>query len=669
MGLRYRVPFKDNRNTEYVVEIFREGYDGEVKELTGATSCFVVTGTDEDFMYTPVRTSTATLTVIDSDLLIDLYSINNQYAKVTLKRNGVLEWTGYIKPEQFTQPYLPTAERVSVECVSAMATLENVSYEQQEETGYITLWNLMKHLVASANGGYKGVIVPQVYSDTTDMTGNVFEKMRLAEECFTSEERNCLEVLESVCKLLNWTCHDIGGYVYFVDADWKGGYRMYDEVMDTYRMVEGEEVTLQDIGFNGSGVNTIDIVPGYNKAKVKSENKVFDEVIQNEEYDMLESFYEIEFLEDGKFVRKKFLKPKLWEIISYNSNKGVIDMKNPPAEPNYSIYGAVEMDLAEYEAEKVDGIWKPKVEDYPWENAIQMRYRSRDGDVVIQGTDALPVMRMRGANAVWSEGAISINASVRVELEYRMIGDQVFYDWDLDRLRCTMRIGDWYWNGSVWVNTYTTFILPFVVEGNEWLPVKNTKTPDMPYKGLNGYVIPLPDTPITGEIEFTMLSYDWYEFEPLFVAYGFTMKGLSFDYAKKEGAKREGEGGDRVYENVVNEKYMSEAEEIVFEIGSYNGDGATYSKILLNGEWLTDNLYSAVVGEYIRPEELMIRRIVNRYEATRIKLKEAICISDEFTPLAILTERSMPGKKFRMTSGEWDYEQNRLILQIQEDVE
>ena len=115
MGLRYRIPFKDSDNKAYEVLVYRDGYTGEVKELTGAPSCFVVSGTDEDFMYVPVRTSTATISVLDSDLLLDLYSINNQYARVQLYREGVLEWTGYIKPEQFTQPYVPTVDVVSVE--------------------------------------------------------------------------------------------------------------------------------------------------------------------------------------------------------------------------------------------------------------------------------------------------------------------------------------------------------------------------------------------------------------------------------------------------------------------------------------------------------------------------------------------------------------------------
>ena len=64
-----------------------------------------------------------------------------------------------------------------------------------------------------------------------------------------------------------------------------------------------------------------------------------------------------------------------------------------------------------------------------------------------------------------------------------------------------------------------------------------------------------------------------------------------FGYAKKDGVVEEGADGDRVYENIVNEAYMSECEEIEFEISSYNADGATYSKALLGGGFLTNNLY------------------------------------------------------------------------------
>ena len=193
MGLRYRIPFKDFNNNNYVVEVHRADYQGVPTELRGASSCFVVSGTDEDFMYTPIRTSTATINVLDSDLLLDLYSINNQYAPVKFYKNGVLEWTGYIKPEQFTQPYVPYTQNVSVECVSALSTLENISYKENE--GFISVWDLMKLLVKSTNGGYRGIYIPWVYGKDSSMANNVLDEMLLSESNFTQNEMNMLEVL------------------------------------------------------------------------------------------------------------------------------------------------------------------------------------------------------------------------------------------------------------------------------------------------------------------------------------------------------------------------------------------------------------------------------------------------------------------------------------------
>ena len=71
---------------------------------------------------------------------------------------------------------------------------------------------------------------------------------------------------------------------------------------------------------------------------------------------------------------------------------------------------------------------------------------------------------------------------------------------------------------------------------------------------------------------------------------------------------------DRIYENVVNENFINELDEIEFKISSYNNDGACYSKVLLLDEYLKDNLYSSIEKTLIRPEELLIRRIINQYQ-------------------------------------------------------
>lgn len=673
MGLRYRIPFKDCRNTSYEVRIYRNGYTGEVKDLAGAPSCFVVSGTDEDFMYTPIRTSTATISVLDSDLLLDLYSINNQYAPVKFYKDGVLEWTGYIKPEQFTQPYVPNIESISVECVSALATLEHIGYKTQNQSGYITMMELIRYIISSANGGYRGVYLPWVYGSSSEMNGNVFEEIILCEENFTSEEMNLLEVLEAVCKFLNWTVYDIKGHLYFVDADWEGAYRVYDEALTNYTNANGNEVFVQSVGFNGSGSNTLDIVHGYNKASVKSINNVFDEVIQEEPFDNLEVVqtweYEEGNSEDARRAVRRFKKPMLWEMFYYDQQLNPITFDQATQmDMNSEVVGCVELTENGYRVTESNGEWVPKETDFEWEDFLKVRY-----DVfhsLFGKNDRYKAFTVKGVNSVWKDGAFGLDMSLRYTTGSEMVETAgTLIDTDLYFM---LRIGDKYWNGTSWVDEYSKFKVEYNVNtGRGFQNIPSNKNANMPYKGLRGHVIELPnDIVLKGDLEFTMFincpaTIDLAGNEMS----GYFIKDFTLNYVKKDGVNDEGENGDRVYENIVNETYMSEAEEIEFEIGSYNNDGATYSKALLGNGFLTNNLYCKVVEEMVRPEELLIRRIVNRYGATKIKLTEALCMTGEITPISIITERTQQGKTFRMTSGEWDYEQNRLTIQIQEDTE
>lgn len=671
MGLRYRIPFKDFKNNSFVVEVHREDYTGEVTELTGAPSCFVVSGTDDDFVYIPVRTSTATLNVLESDLLLDLYSINNQYAPVKLYKNGVMMWTGYIKPEQFTQPYTPHPQSIGVECVSALSTLENVEYKEQTLEGTVTMWGLLKYLIASAKGGYRGVYIPRVYGKSYAMNTNVLEEIKLIENNFLNEEMNLMEVLEAVCKFLNWTVHDVGGYLYFVDADWTGEYRLYDEALRAYTTASGNEVIVQNVGYNGSDGNTLDVVPGYNKARVKAINHVFDDVVKDEPYDILEPIDENYYIktyngDDGPHgVRKQFLKPMLWEVYQYRngidpalSKEEVYGMT--PLQLN-SLFGALLMKEADYKCiETNDPTPAEGVTDFNYVDSIQIRVADTSS-AQLNLMAGRPAVKMEGEYAVYADCAISIDCTVDGYFDDDLLkpGKKFF-----NRiLYVVVTCGGKWWNGSEWGDAYTSFN----VEVDDSGQIKSNRTPFTPYKGISGYVIPMDF--FVGKPEIIILCPVWMTDDATHYISGVKIRNLKFGYAKKEGVVDEGENGDRIYENIVNEAYMSDAEEIEFEISSYNADGATYSKALIGDSWLTDNLYCAIVGKMVRPEELMIRRIVNRYGVTKIKLTEAIQVADEITPMTILTERTMAGKRFRMTSAEWDYEQNRMTIQMQEDAE
>lgn len=678
---RYRLPFFNYAGESLEIKFYMEDYIGEIETLTGAPSAFVVTGTDEEFVYEPVRTSTASVSIVTDSLLNDLFSVNSHHVAVKLYRGNKLLWTGYVEPEVFTQAYVPIADKLSINCISAIGTLENIQYEKQTENGFITAINLLRYIIRSANGGYEKIYIPYVYGSSEvnySTKKNIFDEITLAEENFTSEGMMLDEVLEYFCRFFNWTLYDYEGSLYFVDADWEGEYFSYGEDLVTYEMVTPNTVLLQDIGFGGSD-HTIDVLPGYNKVTVKAINNVFDELVENEDLETLKEngyqsvSYDKLSGDDVKVVRKRFLIPAKWELDSYDEDTGE---KQDPKDAMNNSFGSALLKISEYGGKWERSDFIPDISDYSWTLAVQDRVKGQQFQEKPGEAMSKDLVAIKGAKgAAWMNGALSIDGSIIVPWDDANLafckpsGKSGYAD-----ITYVLRIGDKYWNGSSWVDSEAEFKIRYENESaGSPLTVKNTKSPDMPYSGLSGYIIKLPDNaPIIGDLSLKIRRTSEIGFTPESGAgsikfYGYIYKNPNLNYKKKDGVTDEGENGDRVYENVVNEKFMSELDEIEFGISSYNEDGATYSKALLNGNFLTNNLYSAIEGTLVRPEEALIRRIINRYRVTKIKLTQVLKNSDLIHPFTVLYDNSMVSKKFLLLSGVWDYEQNTVTLSMIEN--
>lgn len=678
---RYRLPFFNYAGESLEIKFYMEDYIGEIETLTGAPSAFVVTGTDEEFVYEPVRTSTASVSIVTDSLLNDLFSVNSHHVAVKLYRGDKLLWTGYVEPEVFTQAYVPIADKLSINCISAIGTLENIQYEKQTEDGFITAINLLRYIIRSANGGYEKIYIPYVYGSSEvnySTKKNIFDEITLAEENFTSEGMMLDEVLEYFCRFFNWTLYDYEGSLYFVDPDWKGEYFSYGEDLVTYEMVTPNTVLLQDIGFGGSD-HTIDVLPGYNKVTVKAINNVFDELVENEDLETLKEngyqsvSYDKLSGDDVKVVRKRFLIPAKWELDSYDEDTGE---KQDPKDAMNNSFGSALLKISEYGGKWERSDFIPDISDYSWTLAVQDRVKGQQFQEKPGEAMSKDLVEIKGAKgAAWMNGALSIDGSIIVPWDDANLafckpsGKSGYAD-----ITYVLRIGDKYWNGSSWVDSEAEFKIRYENESaGSPLTVKNTKSPDMPYSGLSGYIIKLPDNaPIIGDLSLKIRRTSEIGFTPESGAgsikfYGYIYKNPNLNYKKKDGVTDEGENGDRVYENVVNEKFMSELDEIEFGISSYNEDGATYSKALLNGNFLTNNLYSAIEGTLVRPEEALIRRIINRYRVTKIKLTQVLKNSDLIHPFTVLYDNSMVSKKFMLLSGVWDYEQNTVTLSMIEN--
>lgn len=693
-GTIYTLPFKGIDGKDFLVKVERENYSGVSQELKGTTSPFIVSiDNEDDFIYNPTRFSTATLSVFGSDYLQDLFSTDYRMHRVTLYNDNTPLWCGFIKPELYTQDYRFPKFPLELECYSAMSVLEYVDYKQTGESrGFISLWDLLKLCISESRGQYTAIYIPHVYglsSSDFEAWTNPLLTMKISEQNFFDEDDEPMtlkEVLEEMMKLLNWTCVDWRGELYFVDVDNEDGdYYRYDPTMTSYTKVKVDAMQVQEIGFAGSD-HTLDIVPGYNKATVRCSNYPVGEALPDmgfdrmrlfatlkeetgTEYDTYYKFYNSDNPAYRLFFYHYDTKNAAVSVISENELKAVIENESSMQEKNMT--GGIPIKFDDY------GKDEDKV-DYDFTEEIYIPIGFGGFHITAFKKDnAIPILKVKGAVSAYSDGAFAINFNMAM----RVLNATTLADYNF---RFQLRIGEYYYHGDG--TTHRWDKNPDAVIGTENnLQINITEPGGTTYEGpfeaktqgrelgdgldgAKGYVCHLPEDQIlSGDLELTIYApYVLFNSEFLPVYYYVSLRDFSFTYHKFEDSESEDSDSDRTYENVVNENYINELDEIEWKISSYNKDGACYSKVVMDDGYLENNLYCGITGGNVRPEELFIRRIIDHYSATKIKLTQVLKRAD-IKPYTILSDKYSVNRKYLNIGGEIDYKMNRftcIMLEI-----
>lgn len=698
-GLIYTLPFASKDGKVYEVKIEREGYTGKVTELKGQTSPFTATIDSEEFIYTPTRFSTATMAIFGGDYLQDLFSTDYRMHRITLYANGVAVWCGFIKPELYTQDYSSDKFNLEINCYSAMSVLEFVEYKQAgEERGFVSLWSLLKKCVEESRGLYTAIYIPHVYSVSQseyNNWNNPLESMMVSEQNFFDEDDNPMslkEVLEEIMKLMNWTCADWNGELFFIDVDNEDGeYYKYTSEMSSYTQIQADGINVQDIGFAGND-HTLDILPGYNKASIRCSNYPVGDALPKIDFDDFEDIGTVEDSYTNLFRRFVWKRPNNEKILMNAFQYNYLGDKTPhpidiskekelfESGQKSQITGAIPQN---YDFIEKDESGNPSRVDWEYKERIVIPLSPNQKDVIFQNPGEYELIKIKGVPSVYnSEGVFAINFSTEVARITYYNGNQVYADriksYDF---RFKLRIGNNYYHGRsdgsyYWDNNpdYNPSY-PNNLEIN-WkgeaaqgsadiskyegtYDLITSRTLNDGLDGLKGYIIKLPDDRIiAGDLELIIYAP---RVEMAFTPTLETMYLNSFElnYQKYKDYGKDDDNSDRIYENIVNENYINELDEIEFKISSYNNDGACYSKVTMNNEYLTNNLYCGITASSVRPEEFLIRRIVDHYSAPKIKLTQVIKNAN-IKPYTVLSDKYSVNKKYINVGGEIDYRKNRF---------
>jgi hypothetical protein len=501
--------------------------------------------------------------------------------------------------------------------------------------------------------------------------------MTVSEQDFFDEDGTAMklnEVLENVCKLLSWTCVDYRGSLYFVDYDHTGTYLVYDSTFTAWgATTTSKSISVQDIGFKG-GDHTLDILGGYTKVKVKDSNYPVGDIFPEETWNAIAQFNGdnisspcpvIKEDEDGKQLQVS--QPTTKFNVFDHTSKGVHSQtytgKQLPYTNRSWYLGSRLVRLCDI---------RKDTESITYDNCLEIDLMSINKDSstteVLGLPSGLEIFSFKGEMPCTSfaDGCFYLSGQIAQSYDpmNHTFSSTAGSTFKID-LNCKLSVGGKYWDGSSWVGTESTFQITVIPTAAGYTPIPSKKTLNMPYSGASGYIIPIGQN-LRGIIDFRMytptVTQTSYQ---VFLTTALLIKDFSMKYKKRDDTLGiESSNTDRTYENIVNGSYVTSADDIEFKISSYNNDGACYSKVMFGSDYLKDNLYSVIEDKLVRPEEALIRRIINRYSSTKIKLTQQIQFTPSLLPIDTLSDNYFVNKKFLNIGGEIDYSVDRFSCKM-----
>lgn len=135
MALKYFFTYEGASGNFFRCELNDESFDGDETEIQGRCR---ITHPDADNHLTPIRGSGLFMELIATEELTfeDLVTDDERVFEVELRRNGVLIWNGWVKPDGIAFSFADHIYPLTVECTDGLGFLENNSYVQSSGDRY-----------------------------------------------------------------------------------------------------------------------------------------------------------------------------------------------------------------------------------------------------------------------------------------------------------------------------------------------------------------------------------------------------------------------------------------------------------------------------------------------------------------------------------------------------
>ena len=114
----------------YSVEIVTNNDKTTAKELTLVAGGLVLSLKSSDNIFTPIKSTMATITVLTDDDLSDIYSASAHGTSVVIKEDDAVIFVGYVEPLKLSQPYAARKTEVEIVAIDAINSLQYIDFAE-----------------------------------------------------------------------------------------------------------------------------------------------------------------------------------------------------------------------------------------------------------------------------------------------------------------------------------------------------------------------------------------------------------------------------------------------------------------------------------------------------------------------------------------------------------
>lgn len=304
---KYISEFTSIEGTNYKVEITTDKGTKEEKFILGGTPFITQMDSDGKTIYSPIKSSGATIEMLTASMPFDLYSGRTKGVKVTLTNTSAnkVEWVGYVTPCAYDMGLDEEKEVVEIECVDGIAVLKDMPYRSNSKE-VDTFLNVVFKCLKRA-GCYKNLYVTDNVQLSSSGTDSIMSKLRISEANFFEQKDSEAQLDDSVA----WNCYDV-----LFEIMQYMGYTITSEGEDVYildydAMVKGRTKYFR-YSLTGSNIGTPTTVTLSSNKHIDGDSHAengakitLDEVFN--QVTVIDEFYEIDSLVDGLDSSKNYI--------------------------------------------------------------------------------------------------------------------------------------------------------------------------------------------------------------------------------------------------------------------------------------------------------------------------------------------------------------------------